>query len=197
MKHRPSILCIAFVLLLSCCNRQVPASADIENQKVLEKILEQAIHMSHLQSRGEKGQELKYLPNNSFGYTGWAYEHCYFNGSPIDQLGEVTYFLNGKPKNSIHWESNGQKVHELKTNKQGLETIRSWYSNGLIRLEITTNYELLETAVSYKPCGLQCEQTNIFDGTGKLVYYDEKGKKIRTEHYEHGKIRSYGFPVQN
>ena len=79
-----------------------------------------------------------------------------------------------------HWYENGQKKGEgnFQDGKpNGLATL--WYENGQKQRE--TNFKndelmpLVLTAFVWKPNGEKCPVTNVKDGNGVVVYYNDDG----------------------
>lgn len=62
-----SVFCLAFVLLIGC------GEQNLDDPKVREKILAEAIDFDNLQTRrAPSGEELPYAPNQEQPYTGWV-----------------------------------------------------------------------------------------------------------------------------
>jgi antitoxin component YwqK of YwqJK toxin-antitoxin module len=62
----------------------------------------------------------------------------------------------------------------LSTNlKDGLWTC--WFGNGQKKKEVNWKDGKLITAVGLKPNGEKCPVTNVVDGNGPWVYYNEEG----------------------
>lgn len=90
------------------------------------------------------------------------------------------------------WYDNGQKKSEANYNNGKLDRLwTSWYDNGQKRGEVTYKEGKLMTFVSWKPDGDKCPDTNIFDGNGVTVAYNDKGTEIARLTYKDGE------PVRN
>ena len=172
---------------------------DLDDLETLDKIIAEAIDGDTLQKRGEKGEVLLYAPNDQTPYTGWAKKIQVPEGQ-IRMLGQVK---GGKADGLVtSWYSKGQKSSEVnfKDGKQdGLET--DWYRNGQKRREV--NYKDGErdglttwwykneqeqkaseetykdgktwSAVAWKPNGEKCPHTNVVDGNGVMIWYNDDG----------------------
>ena len=131
-----------------------PKAIDLDDKETRDKIIAEAINWDGLQYRGKKGERLAYAPNEQTPYTGWAKE-MHDNGK-IKYLGQ---FKDGK--------------------RDGLFT--GWYENGQKQLEANYKDGKIISAVVWKPNGEKCPVTNIKDGNGIKVWYEEDG----TEGYRH------------
>ena len=101
-----------------------------------------------------------YAPNEQSPYTGWA-KAMWGNG----QTQLLIQYKDGKMDGpSMQWHSNGQKSSEL------------------IRKD-----DKLITAVVWKPNGGKCPVTNVVDGNGVVVVYNEDGTEDRRATYQDGK----------
>ena len=102
-----------------------------------------------------------YAPNEQSPYTGWA-KAMWGNG----QTQLLIQYKDGKMDGpSMQWHSNGQKSSEL------------------IRKD-----DKLITAVVWKPNGGKCPVTNVVDGNGVVVVYNEDGTEDRRTTYKDGEI---------
>ena len=127
--------------------------------------------------RVELGENLAYAPNQSPGesslpvtYTGWVKET--FDDGRIRSL---VHYKDGKP--------------------DGLETI--WYENGQRRNESNWEDGKLWAAVAWKPNGKKCPVTNVVNGNGVVVYYNDKGTEVDRETYRDGEyVRPAGEPAE-
>jgi len=189
---------IASLVLFASLNVSVAQKKlNMDDTKVQDAIIAEAIDGKKLQRRGKEGKELLYAPNQETPYTGWA-KGIHANG----QTDILLQLKNGKRDGLMtQWYSNGQKQSEenYKDGKQdGLET--DWYQNGQKRREV--NYKdgkmdglvgtwykngqkstegkckdgkLMSGVKSWKPNGEICPITNVKDGNGIAVWYNEDG----------------------
>ena len=120
----------------------------MDDPETLDGIIAEAIDGKKLQVRGKEGEKLAYAPNQETPYTGWV-KRMYDNGQ-IEALAQVK---DGKPVGPMtEWRKNGQKKSET-TKKDGK----------------------LMSVVIWKPNGEKCPVTNIVDGNGVWVWYNDDG----------------------
>ena len=84
---------------------------------------------------------------------------------------------NGFPEGlSIMWYDNGQKESEkfYKNGKLHGLSIK-WYENGQKKAEGNFDYGKLMTSIKWKPNGEICPVTNVKDGSGGIVVYNDDG----------------------
>jgi hypothetical protein len=143
----------------------------------LDKIIAEAIDYEKLEvGRVELGETLAYAPNQSPGesslpvtYTGWVKET--FDDGRIRSL---VHYKDGKP--------------------DGMAT--AWYENGQRRNESNWEDGKLWAAVAWKPNGKKCPVTNVVNGNGVVVYYNDKGTEVDRETYRDGEyVRPAGEPA--
>ena len=136
------------------------AKIDLDDKETRDKIIAEAIDRDKLQKRGTKGEEL-YAPNEQAAYTGWV-KLMYPNGQ-IMILGQIK---DGK--------------------QDGLVT--KWYENGQKRQEENYKDYKLMSAVGWKPNGDKCPVTNVKDGNGLWVWYNDDGTESFRTTYKDGEI---------
>ena len=100
-------------------------------------------------------------------WTGW-----YENGN---KEGEAN-LKNGKVDGlKAEWYENGNKKSE-ETYKEGKkDRFDSWYENGNKRATSTFKNEKMMTQTRWKPNGEKCPVTNVVNGNGVVVVYEEDG----------------------
>ena len=138
-----------------------------------------------LQKRIKDGEELIYAPNQQTPFTGSA---AWYKDN--GKLSKVSQFKNGKLHGlSTRWYDNGQKQGELnyKDGKyHGLWT--SWYENGQKEREMNFKVGKLMSVEAWRPNAEKCPVTDLKDGNGVWVRYNDAGTEdIRTT-YEGGEI---------
>ena len=167
--------------------------ADLSDPEVLKDVTADAVDKSKLQDRSG----VTYLPNTQEPFSGYA-KRAYENG----QIKELAQFKNGYIVRIKEWSENGTPKMEvtLKDGElHGLETL--WYKNGQKNTEV--NYKdgkmdglalkwcgngqkgmevnwkdgKLISAEVWKPNGEKCPVTNVKDGNGVLVWYNEDGRE--------------------
>jgi antitoxin component YwqK of YwqJK toxin-antitoxin module len=165
-------------------NQSSSETIDLNNPKTRKKIIANAVKTSQLQRRGKTGEELLYRKNKPKPYTGWT-KWMYGNG----QIQFLTLRKDGKKDGlQMGWHENGQKKGERTYKdgqKHGLETL--WHENGQKRREGTYEEGKLWTVVAWKPNGEKCPVTNVKDGNGVWVYYNEDGTEKERKTYREGK----------
>ena len=107
-----------------------------------------AVDLDKLQGRGKDGERLVYALNEQTPYTGWV-KQMWRNG----QIRLLAQYKDGK--------------------KDGLGT--EWCPNGQKKEEVTWKDRKQWTVVAWKPDGEKCPDTNVVDGNGVLVAYDDDG----------------------
>ena len=130
---------------------------------------------------GQKTLEENYNEGKQDGLETWWYE----NGQ---KKWEVN-FKDGK-EDGLHsyWYENGQKLQEAnrKDGKtDGLVII--WYENGQKMFEGNYKDDKLMSAVAWKPNGEKCPFTNLKEGNGVAVMYEEDGTEWKRTTYKDGK----------
>ena len=156
---------------------------------------------------GQKEFEGYYKDGKEDGPSTWWYS----NGQKKE---ECTY-NDGKPMSIVAWKINGDKCpHTNVVNGNGVVveyyddgtekgrlTLKDgklvgtsisfkWYSNGQKKWEATYKGFKLMTAVVWKPDGEKCPVTNVVDGNGVWVEYNDDGtEKYRETYKDHEEVR--------
>ena len=120
----------------------------MDDPETLDKVIAEAIDDEELEKRGEKGEELWYAPNHHKPYTGWL-KLTYDDGALMSLIQCQDGKMDGL---SLGWNNKGWKEEES-TRKDG--KILSY--------------------VTFKPNGEKCPETNIMNGNGSLVLYNDNG----------------------
>jgi len=158
---------------------------DLDDKETLDEIIAEAIDEKKLQKRGEPGEEQYFRPNEQTPYTGWA-KNMRDNG----QIEMLAQFKDGKIDGlQARWHRNGQKKGECayKDGKvDGLETW--WYPNGQKKTERTYKDYKLITAVAWKPNGEKSPDTNVVNGNGVRVWYNDYGTELSRQTYKDGEL---------
>lgn len=197
---------VSFVLaagLLAGCGGEV----DLDDKETLDEIIAEAIDLEKVQIRGEGDEELAYAPNQQMPYTGWV-KTMRENG----QIRKLFQCKDGKEHGLFFWwYENGQKEREIlwKGDKEnGLWTewyengqkrmrepykdgkldglVTWWYENGQKEAEYTYKDGKVWTAVAWKPNGEKCPHTNLKDGNGVVVNYNNDGTEDWRQTYKDG-----------
>lgn len=176
MKFLTAITLVTF-FLMGC------GSPNLDDPATLDKILAEAMDWDSLQKRGKEGEELYYAPNQQTPFTGWA-KTMYENG----QVSSLKEIQNGIPKNlGAYWDSDGGRLSE--------RTNTTFYDNGKKREELTFylvegRESFLVSAVIWKPNGDRCLETNVKNGNGVYVVYNEDGSVSMRCTYKNGEVDS-------
>jgi len=140
---------------------------DLDNPKVREKILKEAVVFESLERRRPEGETLAYRESLAYQagkktpYTGWA-KRVYDNG----QVEELSHFKDGRPDGLwTGWHENGRKASEAHF-KDGKAKVTSWHESG-------------------KKAG----EKYFKDGTGEGLHtrWYDNGQKMQEAHYKDGK----------
>ncbi len=120
----------------------------MDDPETLKKVIAEAIDDKELEQRGEESEELWYAPSQQWPYTGWR--KVTYDDGEIMGLNQCRHGkLDGL---SVGWNNKGWKEEES-TRKDG--KIMSY--------------------VTFKPNGEKCSETNIVNGNGSLVLYNDNG----------------------
>ena len=78
----------------------------------------------------------------------------------------------------------------MSIHKQLVKRDRSttWYKNGQKKAEENYKNSKLISTMVWKPNGQRCPETNVNNGAGVLIEYDENGQKMNETKYENGVI---------
>ena len=135
---------------------------NLDDPKVLEKILKEAVLQERLEKRGTDGEELTYQAGQQTPYTGWR-KRIHDNG----QVAILGHFKDGKPEGLwTAWHENGQKELEF-TYKEGKHDGRwtTWHENGQKAEEGTCKNGKKEGLVTeWDKDGKVTKQTRYKDG---------------------------------
>ena len=136
---------------------------DLDDNETRNRIIAEAIDLEKLMERGYEvgGEKLAYAANQETLYSGWI-KAMHGNGQ-VRRLGQ---FKDGEWVSSTYYYSNGQKSSEY-THKDGKAM----------------------TVVRWKPNGEKCPVTNVVDGNGVVVIYDDDGTEGYRQTYKDGKIQ--------
>jgi len=161
---------------------------DLNDPKTRKKIVAKAVKhpskMNLLQNRGKKGEELLYRKNQPKPYTGWT---KWMGGN--GRIRNLIHRKDGKKNGLAVWfyKNNGQKEGELNYKdgkKDGLMTW--WYENGQKKAETTFTDDKVMTSVVWRPNGEKCPVTNVVNGNGAKVWYNNDGSVKRRVTYRDG-----------
>jgi hypothetical protein len=155
---------IAFLILMIALVVGCGKAPDLSNKETMAEILDQAIELEKIQYRGKRGEELRYAPNETAPYTGWAKEMY-----PDGQVAKLFHFEDGKMDGiQNEWEKNGQKSYEVNF-KDNIEAgrVTIWWGNGQKMLEGQFKGGKLMSAESWTVEGT-ANGKQVVDGKGEI-----------------------------
>jgi len=128
---------------------------------------------------------LHYLPYSQVPYSGRHVEF-YDNG----QLKFANVLKDGRNEGlCVSWYLSGQKRSEINFKdgkKDGFEN--AWWENGQKKMERNVKDNKLVSLTRWKPNGEKCPITNIVDGNGVSVYYNDDGTELFRNTWKDGEI---------
>ena len=162
---------------------------DLDDTETLDEILAEAIDQNDTRKVTEGNHSLIYYNDKPF--SGWVKGNF---GREVSSsfLGQLK---NGVPHGlSRFWHENGSRGMELTFNEENLEgPAKIWYFNDKIRFEGTLKggpFDSLSLpwleCKGWKPNGERCPVTNVKDGNGVLVNYNEDGTESSRDTYKDG-----------
>ena len=75
-------------------------------------------------------------------------------------------------------------LHRKLVKREGLST--NWYKNGKKSAEENHKYGKLKSVMVWKPNGEKCPVTNVVNGNGVVVVYEEDGTELYRVNYKDG-----------
>ena len=182
---KPVLLSLALALLMVGCGDGNVDSEDLEYRNGVTYLADEETPFTgraeSFYENGQKEMEWNYKDGMKEGLrTEW-----YENGQ---KKAEAT-FKDGKREGlRTKWHESGQKKKKgnYKDGKEdGLYT--NWYESGQKRYEGKYKDGKLTSIVVWKPNGEKCPVTNVKDGNGVVVYYNEDGTEWYRRTYKDGK----------
>ncbi len=172
-------ICLGLTLLISC-----GGEPNLENPKVREKILAEAIDVINLEYRStlEGKENVAYAPNQKQPYTGWVKDE--------DENALFLVQLQRGISNGLFmaWHSNGQKSWKgafKNSRKVGVWT--RWYENGQKKIEGPYKiHRSKKDSGSYKVFDFVALYFDEGDREGKWVSWHENGQKSQEGTYKSG-----------
>ena len=189
MKGILTILCLSSAL--AGCQKP-----DLDDPEVFDEIESGAIDPSTLEAKRVRGLLVLCIPDTEKPYSGWVKEN-YDNGQ-LKSLG----YLNDGAKDGLwtSWHENGEKQLKIRYKKDVLHgktsswhpngqkksagNIRDgemdgpweeWYENGWKSKAQNCDFGKLISATVWKPDGEKCPVTNVVNGNGELIDYNDDG----------------------
>lgn len=177
---------------------------------------QKVVNFEDLQTQGKIGSQLYYLFNQDTPFTGKAvgfkyingqkkFEHNYKDGKLSLDIGwyksgqkkSEENYKDGKPHGLwTDWYENGQKRSEGKY-KNGVIGLPNkghhglwtwWYESGQKMKEENWKDGKLMSTEAWKPNGEKCPVTNVKDGDGVGVRYNEDGTEKARYTYKDGEL---------
>jgi len=181
---KAKLLILFLGLLMVGCGEQVIDKSELEGRNGLAYLTNEKTPFTgraeSLFSKGQKREEINLKDGLADGrYTLW-----YRNG----QKREEGNYKHGKKEGTwTAWHENGQKWWEETykgDKKDGLAT--GWYENGQTRQERSFKEDKLMVAEVWKLNGEKCAVTNVEDGNGIWVLYNDDGTERFRYTYKDG-----------
>jgi len=156
---------------------------NLDDPTTLDKIWDGAINFINLQERSNKGEYLYYAPGEQKPYTGWS-KNIYHGKKDLRQ------WKNGKPEGvEIWWYKNGQKQIQMNIKDwKSYGLMSSWYKNGEKKGERYWKDGKVISGKVWKPNGEKCPVTNVANGNGISVLYNDYGQEIRRDTIKNGEF---------
>ena len=191
MKAKLFALFVA-LLMVGC------GEADLSDPDEVEDAIADAVDWSKLQDR----DGVTYLPNTQEPFSGYA-KRAYEN----EQVEVLAQLKDGYVVRLKQWQENGTprwdvgfvegKVgvegmpyitieREPKLKEYGHGPVTIWHVNGQKQGEGNFKDGKLMSAVHWKPNGEKCPVTNVKDGNGVMVFYNEDGTEEFRYTYKDG-----------
>ncbi|MDC0157064.1 hypothetical protein OAK38_04810 [Verrucomicrobia bacterium] len=87
------------------------------------------------------------------------------------------------------WYENGQKMSEVNFKDGELDGLATgWYESGQKEQEVNWKDEKVMSAEVWKPDGEKCLETNVKDGNGVWVWYNEDGTESGRSPFKDGEL---------
>ena len=154
-------------------NQASVETPDLDDPEKLNEIFADALDMLKAEKRKNKGQVLLYKPGEQTPYTGWV---------KVTEDEEISLLFQSKDGQtdgcSIAWNKSGQKLIHMSIKEQKQDGVtRQWYANGQKRSQEDWKADKFMTCVAWKPNGERCQHTNLRDGNGVVLTYEEDGEE--------------------
>jgi antitoxin component YwqK of YwqJK toxin-antitoxin module len=181
--------------------------ADLEDPDVFEEIASQAIDPGTLEAKRVKGLLVLCIPDTEKPFSGWVKENYpngqlkrlgYLNEGAKDGLW-ISCYENGEKqleirykKDVVHgkifsWHPNGQKKSAGNIKDGEMDgPWEEWYENGWKSKVQNCDFGKLVSATVWKPDGEKCPMSNVVNGNGKLIDYNDDGTIAKSKIYKDG-----------
>lgn len=147
-------------------------------------IYDAAVSRHNIQERKVNDEIIYYLPNSDSPYSGWLKKEP--DGLQKKSLSHIT--LGRLDGLWVEFYPSGQ-ICLKGTYKNGIKIglQERWYKNGQRESEIEFDEKGVVTAKKWKPSGELCPETNVVNGNGKAVSYNDDGSPSSISTYKNGK----------
>ena len=145
---------------------------DLDDPEKLNEIFADALDMLKAEKRKNKGQVLLYKPGEQTPYTGWV-------KVTEEEISLLIQSKDGQTDGcSIAWNKSGQKLIHMSIKEQKQDGVtRQWYANGQKRSQEDWRADKFMNCVAWKPNGERCQHTNLRNGNGVVLTYEEDGEE--------------------
>jgi len=177
-----ALLSILPILLFVGCG-----SPDLDDPKERAKILAEAFSQGiEIVPKVINDEHVWYLRDEETLFTGWIKRGLSYDGLTATRL---TQYKEGRKNGTdlIWCSETGQKIFKIQFKdgkKNGLDT--QWHENGIKLVERVYEDGNLISAKKWKPNGEKCPFTNINNGNGIEVFYDESGLVFLQSYFKNG-----------
>ena len=159
-------------------------SFDPTNPDSVAVVYDAAVCQDKIQERKINDETIYYLPNSDSPYSGWLKEKP-------DRLSKKTlsHITLGKRDGLlVEFYPSGQ-ICLKSTYKNGIKLglQEGWYKTGQKEHEIEFDEKGVVTHKKWKPSGELCPETNVVNGNGKAVSYNDDGSPSSISTYKNGK----------
>lgn len=140
-------------------NHSPVETINLDDNETRNRIIAEAIDEDKLNAKGDCCDEILHAPGQQNPYTGWV-KSTYDDG----KIFYLAQYKDGKENGSwFQWYRNGKKMEETSFKDGKVLQILVW-----------------------KPDGIKCPETNVVNGSGLTVSYDQGGKEYLRSSYMNG-----------
>jgi hypothetical protein len=160
---------------------------EFDDNATLAKLLVRAVEINKLQFREVGGLKIYYYginPSSRVPHTGFA---KLIRNKKVQELWELK---DGK-RYGLHmsWHKTGQKKTQGRYHLGQWDDLwTTWYMNGIKKYEQLYKRGKLISAKANTPNGQVCPVTNLSNGTGVRVFYNEDGTETKRLRYKNSKV---------
>ena len=193
--------------LAGCQATDLEELPSLDDQKVLSEVLAKAVDRDKLEPKRLDGYLVLCVPGSEDAYSGWVKETD--EKGNLKSLGKLksgkkqgrwtSWHENREKKSEIQyvgdvmggdffeWHANGQVKARGQTKDGEMDGHWvGWYENGTKAGVQWCNVGHLVSALSWKPDGSKCPETNATKGNGVFVEYNEDGSIDKRQIFKDG-----------